>query len=514
MPSRGSTPCRHAGRGVHAALLPLLFLLLFTVVLTDSAAAQRKYLIEFGAAGAVTSFDKATDLGTGYGGLGRLGIWLPLNFELEAEGTVMKPKTKTAAIGVNTSTFGGSLLYNIPVGLRNFAYVKAGLGTTSYGSCPATSVPGAPICGSATAITGGAGFRVAVGPTVMVRIEGMVNRNKSTDQVTNVTTTFANFGANLGLSFMLGSRPIRDSDGDGVLDTDDKCPGTPPGVLVDKNGCPRDNDRDGVPDGIDRCPNTPPGVTVDSTGCPVDSDKDGVPDGLDKCPDTPAGAAVDANGCPIDSDRDGVPDGLDRCPDTPRGATVDALGCPSDSDGDGVPDGLDKCPNTPPNTPVDANGCGPGQASPKPPTQQGPPPGERPAPAAPPADPAPAPKPRSNAPPNPVVLRDQAFALGSARLRPDAFPVLDSVVTRLRAKPNLRLEIGGHTANSRSEADSRQLAGLRVEAVRSYLIGKGVRPQRLVPKVYGPTVPLTADTSAVGRATNRRIEITPLPAAP
>ncbi|HEU4648562.1 MAG TPA: OmpA family protein [Gemmatimonadales bacterium] len=491
---------------------------MLSLVLTSPAAAQRKYLIEVGAAGALMSFDNATDLGTGYGGLGRLGLWLPLNFELEAEGSVFKPKTKTSSIGVSTSTFGGSLLYNIPVGLRNFAYLKAGLGTTSYGSCPTTSTPNAPICGSATAITGGAGFRAAIAPTVMIRLEGMVNRNKSTDKVTDVTTTFANFGANLGLSFMLGSRPVKDSDGDGVLDSTDKCPDTPPGVLVDKDGCPRDNDKDGVPDGIDRCPNTQSGVKVDATGCAVDSDKDGVPDGLDKCPDTPPGAAVNANGCPLDADRDGVPDGLDRCPDTPRGATVDALGCPSDSDGDGVLDGLDKCPNTPPNTPVDANGCGPGQSaapSEKPPAPQGaPPPAERPAPAAPAPTPRAAAAPKSNAPPDPVVLRDQAFALGSARLRSDAFPVLDSVVTRLRENPSLRLEIGGHTANSRSEADSRQLASLRVEAVRSYLIGKGVRPQRLVPKVYGPTVPLTADTSAVGRATNRRIEITPLPGGP
>jgi OOP family OmpA-OmpF porin len=39
---------------------------------------------------------------------------------------------------------------------------------------------------------------------------------------------------------------------------------------------------------------------VDSTGCTHDSDGDGVVDGLDKCPDTPAGAKVDKDGCPIE----------------------------------------------------------------------------------------------------------------------------------------------------------------------------------------------------------------------
>jgi len=112
------------------------------------------------------------------------------------------------------------------------------------------------------------------------------------------------------------------------------------------------------------------------------------------------------------------------------------------------------------------------------------------------------------------VLRDNGFAAGSARLRPAAHATLDSVAAALAADPALRVEIGAHTAPSRSEVDTRGFASLRVEAVRSYLIAKGVRPQRLVPKVYGPSEPLTADTSATGRAINRRIEITPLPAGP
>jgi OOP family OmpA-OmpF porin len=93
--------------------------------------------------------------------------------------------------------------------------------------------------------------------------------------------------------------PPADSDRDGVIDTLDKCPGTPRGVAVDSNGCPIDSDRDGVADYLDKCPNTPTGVAVDSTGCPLDSDKDGVADYLDKCPGTPAGTAVNAQGCPM-----------------------------------------------------------------------------------------------------------------------------------------------------------------------------------------------------------------------
>ena len=60
---------------------------------------------------------------------------------------------------------------------------------------------------------------------------------------------------------------------------------------------------------------------------PADSDKDGVIDANDKCPNTPAGVRVDAVGCPLDSDGDGVADYLDKCPGTPKGFKVDAEGC-------------------------------------------------------------------------------------------------------------------------------------------------------------------------------------------
>ncbi|MEA1983141.1 MAG: OmpA family protein, partial [Campylobacterota bacterium] len=94
-----------------------------------------------------------------------------------------------------------------------------------------------------------------------------------------------------------------DSDGDGVFDATDKCPNTPRGSKVDKDGCPvdSDGDGDGVLDYKDQCPQTPKGVAVDTKGCPLDSDKDGVVDYKDRCVKTPFGLNVDPNGCPIKS---------------------------------------------------------------------------------------------------------------------------------------------------------------------------------------------------------------------
>ncbi len=57
-----------------------------------------------------------------------------------------------------------------------------------------------------------------------------------------------------------------DSDGDGVRDTADKCPGTPPGAIVDIHGCPTDRDGDGVPDYLDKEPDSKPGAIVDQFG--------------------------------------------------------------------------------------------------------------------------------------------------------------------------------------------------------------------------------------------------------
>ena len=483
-----------------AVLVPLTLLLLAS---SSASAQQRRYLVELGAAGALTALDDTTGYGTGYGGVGRIGVWLPLRFSLEAEYSYLRTKTETSDSSVGVTSIGGFLLYNVPLGTRSFAHLKAGLGSIDYGECAPQSSAGQGACGSAATWSLGLGLRVGITPTLLARLDGGVQRNiGGADEVGQ--TEFSNFGGSLGLSVMLGSKALVDADGDGVLDADDKCPQTRRGALVNRQGCPTDADADGVADGVDRCPSTPSGVRTDENGCPTDEDNDGIPDGVDRCRGTPLGAAVNPAGCSSDADADEVPDGLDRCPDTPAAATVDALGCPSDTDGDKVLDGLDRCPDTPFGERVNREGC-PAAGAPRQPAPAGPP---APAPVQPPAaEPAPAAR-------TPVVLRDAAFALGSARLRAEAIPILDSVAAALAAAPAQRIEIGAHTAASRAETDSRQLANLRIEAVRSYLIGKGVRPQRLVSKFYGATAPVTADTTAAGRATNRRIEIVPLLSGP
>ncbi len=443
-------------------------LALLALIATPLAAQRREYIMEVGAAGAVTSFADVTDLDAGFGGALRLGFWLPLNLGIELEGLSSSPKS---AAGSSTSVLSGTaaLLYNIRTGESSSFYLKGGLGTTKYGdSCPAVSVPGAGPCGSASDFVLGGGFRAAVSSIVMIR--GEVDYQHNSD-----VTSFSNIVGSLGVSVMAISRPLIDTDQDGVFDRKDKCPATPVGAIVNKKGCPSDTDQDGVPDGLDRCPNTPRGATVSTAGCPSDTDKDGVADGVDQCNDTAAGAQVDATGCPTDADADGVPDGLDRCPATPAGATVDALGCPSDADNDKVPDGVDQCPASPPGATVNTVGCtvAAGAAA----TGIG-----------------------------PWTIPGTAFAPMGTTIGASALPMLDSVVAILRAYPGTRLEIIGHADEASTQAANLQLSADRADAVRNYLLRSGVNPDQLQASGAGALGAGPADPTGASTQ-NRRTDI-------
>jgi outer membrane protein OmpA-like peptidoglycan-associated protein len=283
----------------------------------------------------------------------------------------------------------------------------------------------------------------------------------------------------MGWTWGIGARPT-DSDGDGVFDKKDKCPDTPRGAVVDADGCPKDADGDGVFDGIDTCPDTPKGYPVDASGCPKDEDGDGVVDGIDKCPDTPKGCTVDANGCPSDSDGDGVCDGLDQCAATPQGCRVDSRGCPIDSDGDGVCDGLDQCPGTPAGTTVDAKGCPP---------------------------PKPTVAPIFTAEQKEFVLEGVNFDTGKYDLKPEATEILDRVAESLKAFPDMKVEVGGHTDNVGGQSFNQKLSEQRAKSVRDYLVSKGVDPGMLTFKGYGKNGPIADNKTAEGRAKNRRVEL-------
>jgi OmpA-OmpF porin, OOP family len=311
---------------------------------------------------------------------------------------------------------------------------------------------------------------------------------------------------------------FKDTDGDGVLDRKDKCPNTPKGVQVYSDGCPIDLDQDGVPDYLDKCPNTPPGSPVNAEGCPFDSDGDGVPDHLDQCPGTPANVKVDAKGCPIDSDGDGIPDYLDQCPDTKTGQAVNAQGCEiSDKDGDGIPDHLDKCPDSDPSIKVGPDGCPldsdgdgiPDHLDECPQTPPGlkvlpngcalvgdcrkPRPGE-------------AVDAKGCALDQRFILRGVKFEYDSDKLTKAAEGILSDVAETLSAYPDVTVEVQGHTDALGTDAYNLGLSERRSNAVKRFLVSRGVNGERLRPVGYGESSPIADNGTAEGQEENRRVE--------
>jgi OOP family OmpA-OmpF porin len=326
---------------------------------------------------------------------------------------------------------------------------------------------------------GGGGFIIPLANRVALRLEARDVAFERDAPLPSAGTWNHNIFVDAGFQIALGGH-VKDADHDGVSDRHDKCPGTPLGATVDRNGCPTDSDADGVYDGLDRCANTPTGATVDAQGCPLDNDGDGVPDGVDQCAGTPAGAKVDARGCPVDSDGDGVADGLDQCTNTPTGAAVDGKGCPLDSDGDGVADGLDRCPNTPRDVRVDASGC-PIEVSEKE-TQL--------------------------LDTGMIRLNDINFETAKADLKPDSFRALDQVGQILAQWPQLQIEIGGHTDSRGTDKRNQDLSQRRAQSVLDYLMAKfpNIKAGQYTVRGYGESLPISDNKTVLGMAKNRRVE--------
>ena len=108
----------------------------------------------------------------------------------------------------------------------------------------------------------------------------------------------------------------------------------------------------------------------------------------------------------------------------------------------------------------------------------------------------------------------RSFEEGTARLRPDSYVPLDSIADILLADSTIRVEIAAHTDNSMPRAAAQHLTNLQADAVRTYLVTRGVRFQQVIPQGYGATVPLTQDNTPRGRLANRRVEIRPAAPGP
>jgi OOP family OmpA-OmpF porin len=143
-----------------------------------------------------------------------------------------------------------------------------------------------------------------------------------------------------------------------------------------------------------------------------------------------------------------------------------------------------------------------------------------PAPAAAPA-PAPvaAPAPAIAAPPapppayktvitdKPIRLEGANFATGSSKLLPGASAKLDEVVQAAKDHPEISFEVSGYTDNMGNAQANVRLSQARADAVKAYLVGKGVAASRIDTRGFGAQDPVADNRTAEGRAQNRRVEI-------
>lgn len=266
--------------------------------------------------------------------------------------------------------------------------------------------------------------------------------------------------------------PNMDDDADGVRNGMDRCPEVM--GSLERNGCPwRDVDDDGIEDALDACPEQK-GLAA-WKGCEMpDEDRDGVDDERDRCP---ANAGLEElQGCPKkDKDDDGIVDDDDQCP--AQKGMAEFKGCPElDSDRDGVANRLDSCP-TEAGT-EENHGC---------PIHE-----------------------------MPLVTLSRArlnlmgkvfFVPAQPRLEARSFGLLDWVVRVIQEHPEFpRIVVAAHTDNRGFPDANLRLSQARAEAVRQYLLARGVAPERVVARGFGDAQPIDNNGTSIGRENNRRVE--------
>jgi OOP family OmpA-OmpF porin len=142
---------------------------------------------------------------------------------------------------------------------------------------------------------------------------------------------------------------------------------------------------------------------------------------------------------------------------------------------------------------------------------------EAPAPA---PEPAPAPAPAVTPPPPPpapaakeqgsIIFRNILFDFDKSNIKPESYPILDEVTDYLKANPNVKMEVQGHTDGKGTAAYNLKLSDRRAASVKTYLVGKGVEGDRLETKGYGLTKPVAPNDTEENRARNRRVEFKPI----
>jgi outer membrane protein OmpA-like peptidoglycan-associated protein len=178
----------------------------------------------------------------------------------------------------------------------------------------------------------------------------------------------------------------------------------------------------------------------------------------------------------FDKDNDGIPNAKDKCKKVYGPVKFD--GCP-DTDGDGVPDKVDNCPNI--TGPIENMGC-------------------------------------PNADSNAVKLNDTeknivslaakntAFIQATSKISDSSMIALNNLANLLLQKTDYKIEIIGHSDNKGKEKNIQQSSEDRANAIKSFLLSKGIKEARIKTKGLGSALPIADNKTAEGRQKNRRVD--------
>jgi len=105
-----------------------------------------------------------------------------------------------------------------------------------------------------------------------------------------------------------------------------------------------------------------------------------------------------------------------------------------------------------------------------------------------------------------IVMKGVTFESGKAVLSPTSTDSLEKAYLVLSENPDVTVEIQGYTDNAGKKATNMKLSQDRANAVRTWLVNKGIAADRLTAKGFGPENPIAPNTTKEGKALNRRIE--------
>ena len=316
-------------------------------------------------------------------------------------------------------------------------------------------------------VPAGVGLALALGSSAALEVTGAYNLSFSKDlNALQLGKDDAYWSGLVGLVFR-GESGSADPDHDGLTNDQEKEFGT------DKNN--PDTDGDGLSDGEEV-------FKYKTNPTKADTDGDGLTDGQEV-------NQYKTDPLKADTDGDGLTDGQEV-------TTTKTDPLKADTDGDGLNDGqeVNKYKTNPLKVDTDGGSVGDGIE-----VNRGTNPLD-------PKDDVPKKEEFKVEVGKSIALEGVTFASGKATLTPESEATLEKAYNTLYQNPEVVVEIQGHTDNAGKRATNMKLSDARANAVKAWLVAKGIAAERVTTKGYGPDKPVAPNTTKEGKAKNRRIE--------